>query len=612
MKTKTFKVQNFTVDYYSNDVFATSIALNNSNYKCHITKFLKIYKKRFPINNIIDVGANFGYLTLLFAKEVVKNGHVFAFEPQPQNYELLLQNINKNNIDNIIAFPNACADKNGFVYIKNVNDEIHKNIDMSEFVLNEIDNIYTSRKANVFILDNLCYDEKEGYSTKFDVVKISANGSESYVLLGMQNICKILKPLIIIEFNNKKLKKIGPDSSDIANLLKGMNYKVFYLENQEFQTDHICVHNDMVNDFEVYFHNYILDHQSLNFINYNSLYVKEKIVIPKTKTILFFVRHFTMRGSEIAIFDYAKFNEDTLFNKSIIVCFTEKSQVKHTYNNDRSSFQKFSDRFTVLQIDNIDEISDIIELYNAEFFYTLVSGETEDMYKFSDRTLWKNCKTIKHCIYESRFPEGDYTIGVSECLNSKFGTNIPIIPHIIDLPIHIQSNLRQDLGIPSDAIVFGRYGSYDNFNIDYVKETILSSVTSNDNLYFVFMNTEQFCTHPKIKFLPHCSTDENKVKFINTCDAMIHAKKDGETFPLAICEFSLLNKPVITTSGKFNGHFFILKGKALIYRTSNELQEFFSDFKEKYKNSTNNWNCVEKFNPYSVMEMFDNEIFSKQ
>lgn len=40
--------------------------------------------------------------------------------------------------------------------------------------------------------------------------------------------------------------------------------------------------------------------------------------------IIFFVRHFTERGTEVAIYDYAKYNEIILKNKSYIVCFNEK------------------------------------------------------------------------------------------------------------------------------------------------------------------------------------------------------------------------------------------------------------------------------------------------
>lgn len=45
---------------------------------------------------VLDIGANIGYYTLLFAKKVGLDGHVFAFEPEPQNFALLSKNVEIN------------------------------------------------------------------------------------------------------------------------------------------------------------------------------------------------------------------------------------------------------------------------------------------------------------------------------------------------------------------------------------------------------------------------------------------------------------------------------------------------------------------------------------
>jgi len=51
---------------------------------------------------VVDLGANIGYYTLLAAKLVGRKGKVFAFEPGPDNFSLLLKNIEANGYDNVI------------------------------------------------------------------------------------------------------------------------------------------------------------------------------------------------------------------------------------------------------------------------------------------------------------------------------------------------------------------------------------------------------------------------------------------------------------------------------------------------------------------------------
>lgn len=46
----------------------------------------------------------------------------------------------------------------------------------------------------------------------------------------------------------------------------------------------------------------------------------------------FFVRHFTERGTEVAIYDYAKYNEEILKNKSYIICFTSGVTKKNKFS----------------------------------------------------------------------------------------------------------------------------------------------------------------------------------------------------------------------------------------------------------------------------------------
>ena len=76
----------------------------------------RIHKKYGDIRNktvIVDIGANIGVFSI-YAATHAKNATVYAFEPVLANYELLIQNISKNDLNNRIrAFNLGCASESG-------------------------------------------------------------------------------------------------------------------------------------------------------------------------------------------------------------------------------------------------------------------------------------------------------------------------------------------------------------------------------------------------------------------------------------------------------------------------------------------------------------------
>lgn len=113
---KQFINSNNTIDFdglkFLNDPSSSVLAESISNND---------YLSRINLNNanekiILDVGANIGDSTLLFAKYYKK---VLAFEPVPYNYEKLVKNIdlNPNYKDKIVTYNKAVSDKNEIIKI---------------------------------------------------------------------------------------------------------------------------------------------------------------------------------------------------------------------------------------------------------------------------------------------------------------------------------------------------------------------------------------------------------------------------------------------------------------------------------------------------------------
>ncbi len=320
------------------------------------------------------------------------------------------------------------------------------------------------------------------------------------------------------------------------------------------------------------------------------------------KTVAFFVRHFTERGTEVAIYDYAKYNEEILNNKSYIVCFSDNLQKRIGFPLDNETREKFRMRFTILELNDINDMSKLIKTYDINYFHTLTHGGGNDIYQFNNKTIWGECKTIKHCVFDTTYPESDYYVSISNYLNQKNNTNVLVIPHIVSLP-PASENLRSSLNIPKEALVLGRYGGYSEFNLSITHEAIKQILEINDKIYFLFMNTLVFYEHPRIIYLEKNTDVLYKSKFINTCDAMIHARGIGETFGLSIAEFSIMNKPIITCDCGDLEHIMILKDKAIIYKTTEELICIFNNV-HLLLLSQKNWNAYENFSPKKVMELF--------
>jgi hypothetical protein len=274
---------------------------------------------------------------------------------------------------------------------------------------------------------------------------------------------------------------------------------------------------------------------------------------------------------------------------------------------EKSSYEKFKSSFPIIEINGINEIYNVINTFKLDFFYTLTYGGGNDCYQFDNKQLWGNCKTIKHCVFDTTYPEGDFYISISEMLNKKNNTSIPVIPHIVDLP-HSDENLRSELQIPENATVFGRYGGADQFDLSIAHNAIAEYIQTDSNIYFLFMNTNKFYEHPRIIYLDKNLDLNYKVRFINTCDAMIHARSIGETFGLSIAEFSIKNKPVITCPCGDLEHIKILGDKAIQYETKEQLFLIFKHIKTIISTNTD-WNAYKLYTPEYVMSLFNTLIF---
>lgn len=258
------KHNDYSIEYFINDCLAKNSIAKGIIWEPHILEFAKFYNEKYNLQNIIDVGANLGYHTLFFSSLVKNKGLVFSFEPQNQNYELLINNIYNNNIDNVVVYNQACSNNFKIIQIP-IMDTTREN-NMGDFTPNIINNynILGTHKSSSVTLDSINFP-------KIDMIKIDVQGYEKFVLEGSQNLITKNRPIIIIEFEYHQLVKTNITVLELISYIRNLDYYIFYLD-YEYPSDHVCVPNEKLEEFKIIFTDYIREHSTDNMVNHNILF----------------------------------------------------------------------------------------------------------------------------------------------------------------------------------------------------------------------------------------------------------------------------------------------------------------------------------------------------
>jgi len=177
----------------------------------------------------LDIGANIGYFTLLFANYVGNTGKVFSFEPEPSNFKILKKNVSINDHNNVIIENLAVTEKLGTVdlYLSENADGQHR-IYPSKAVSN---NFVTVKAINLDKYFQDSYNLK-----KISLAKIDVEGSEFGVLKGMKNILEKNNIELILEFSPNQLREFGTDPLDLLDFLEHVGFKFFsFKKNSEIK-----------------------------------------------------------------------------------------------------------------------------------------------------------------------------------------------------------------------------------------------------------------------------------------------------------------------------------------------------------------------------------------
>ena len=206
------------------------------------SNFLKKFLKKEM--NVIDIGANIGYYTILFSKWIGDKGNVFAFEPDPNSFDILTKNVSVNNCNNVSLYQNSISEKEGltslFVNYKDPGDNR-----IMDFYAYDGDDGRQKIETRMVTLDSIIDKDK-----KIDLIKMDIQGAEMLALLGMKRTIDANEKLnLFVEFWPYGIEKSGFLPEDFIEKIKSFGFKIYYLENGK--KINFSINHDLINNYDI-------------------------------------------------------------------------------------------------------------------------------------------------------------------------------------------------------------------------------------------------------------------------------------------------------------------------------------------------------------------------
>jgi FkbM family methyltransferase len=185
-----------------------------------------------PGMTFVDVGANWGYYTLLAAKAVGSTGRVAALEPDPRLYEVLTRNLAINGLGQVTAYRNAAAEQNAQLVLSGY-DSSGGNFGVSRIADG------AGEGPNVFNVEAMTLDEftQRNDIGRIDLLKMDIEGAELRALVGARGLLGSGKlHRILIELHPRALIESGSSTEAVHEELRGAGYTGYRIDHSPATT----------------------------------------------------------------------------------------------------------------------------------------------------------------------------------------------------------------------------------------------------------------------------------------------------------------------------------------------------------------------------------------
>jgi len=175
----------------------------------------------------IDIGAHHGFYPLLVGTKH-QNARIIAFEPVPENYEILTANLKLNNVNHVEAYDLAVSNKDEIKILK-----VTEASDSCGFYAHPKMATLKFIEVKAIALDSLLKEIPDVPTT----IKIDTEGHELWVLEGMKGtLNKTHNTNLFLGFNPERLRSAGCRPEDLLEKIDRLGFDIYFIDDELRQT----------------------------------------------------------------------------------------------------------------------------------------------------------------------------------------------------------------------------------------------------------------------------------------------------------------------------------------------------------------------------------------
>ena len=195
------------------DVVINSIK-NGNYFEPEVIEIAKEYIKKGTA--VLDVGANYGQMSVVFSQMTGEDGTVYSFEAEPHIFGILTRNLRANGCRNVKAIAGAVYNKCGEKLVFPEPD--FKRFDSyGSYGINP--NAKEGRIVESITIDSLQIGEPISF------MKVDIQGSDLFALQGAKETILKNKMPILFEFEQQFQDEFKTSFNDYANFIKEIDYR---------------------------------------------------------------------------------------------------------------------------------------------------------------------------------------------------------------------------------------------------------------------------------------------------------------------------------------------------------------------------------------------------